>query len=226
MTLFRISRLLCFILLATAPCGKLFAWGNDTLVPEGQNSLQMLGRVLKSQGQARDDEKVPLDSAQVSVISEQGKMLWTGVTDYKGRLNIKLPLGRKFTMSFTKKGYVKKIISVDTHVSSDSKKRDYDFTYDIDIFESIAGLDVSVLNEPVAKISYKPFDKIFSYDVVYTTKVNSGLQKMYREYYNLKRKEDAAKSDSIPPSPVPAKQQGSIKKSVPYGQSTKKHQEV
>lgn len=215
--------LVCFLFLEILPSGNLFAWGNDSLVPEGENSLEMRGRILKSQGQARDAEKVPLDSAQVCVITEAGKTVWRGITDLKGRLNIKLPLGRKFTMSFTKKGYVKKLISIDTHVPEENKK-DCSFTYDIDIFESIAGLDVSILNAPVAKVSYSAPDKTFLYDVVYTTKVNSGLQKMYREYYALRKKEiqDAAATDSVMSKPIQIKSSGS-KESVPYGKNTKPH---
>ncbi len=217
----RFFSLFFFLSLAILPSGKLLAWGNDSLVPEGQNSLEMRGRILKSQGQSKDAEKVPLDSAQISVITEAGKIVWKGITDSKGRLNIKLPLGRKFTMSFTKKGYVKKYISIDTHVPEDNKK-DFNFTYDIDIFESIAGLDVSVLDEPVAKVSYSALDKTFLYDVVYTTKVNSGLQKMYREYYALKKLEiksavDSAASKSIPVKPAEQK------KPAPLSQDSKFH---
>lgn len=217
---FTISKLFCLLLLAFMPAGTLLAWGNDTLVPEGQNSLEMRGRVLKSLGQARDDHKIPLDSAFVSVMNEDGKTVWSGLTDSKGRLNIRLPFGKKFTMSFTKKGFVRKTISVDTHVSGDNKKN-YEFTYDIDIFEKVEGLDVSVLDSPVAKIAYKPYDKTFTYDVAYTNKINAGLLKMYREYYALKKKEEIiAASDSISSKPVPAKSAGT-KKSVPYGQSGK-----
>jgi hypothetical protein len=184
-------RLICLLVIAAMPVCNLFAWGNDSLVPEGQNYLEMRGRILESQGQQRADEKVPLDSALVAVISEAGKTIWHGITDSKGRLNIRLPLGKKFSMSFTKKGYIKKSISVDTHINGESKenKKNFEFTYDIDIFEKVEGLDVTVLNAPVAKIEYKPFDKAFIYDVEYTNKVNAGLQKMYREYYTLKRKE-------------------------------------
>lgn len=201
------------MILANLPSGSLLAWGNDSLVPEGQNSLEMRGRILKSKGQAKDSEKVPLDSAQVAVINEAGITLWHGITDAKGRLNIKLPFGKKFTMSFTKTGYVKKLISIDTHVPAENKK-DFNFTYDIDIFEQIEGLDVTILNEPVAKVTYNVVDKIFSYDWIYTTKVNSGLQKMYREYYALKKLEKESAADSAASKSIPVKQPGQ-KKSIP-----------
>lgn len=215
----RILKFICLLIIAALPYANVFAWGNDTLVPEGQNYLEMRGRILKSEGQQRNDEKGPLDSAIVSVINEGGKTIWSGLTDSKGRMNIRLPLGRKFTMAFTKKGFVKKSISVDTHVTNDVKKN-FDFTYDIDIFESVNGLDVSVLDSPVAKIAFKPFDKSFIYDIAYTNKVNAGLQKMYREYYEIKRKEDKLNAaDSI--GTKPPDKSGASKKSVQYGRTTK-----
>ncbi|MDQ3109010.1 MAG: carboxypeptidase-like regulatory domain-containing protein [Bacteroidota bacterium] len=206
--------------IAASPVCNLFAWGNDTLVPVGQNYLEMRGRILKSEGQQRDESKNPLDSAVVSVVNEGGKTIWSGFTDAKGRLNIRLPLGKKFTMYFNKKGFVKKFISVDTHVTGDPKKN-FDFTYDIDIFEKVDGLDVTVLDSPVAKIAYKPYDKTFTYDAAYTNKVNAGLQKMYHEYYALKKKEaQLAVSDSTATIPSGTKPAGA-KKSIPYGQGKK-----
>ncbi len=211
------------LLLSWISTDTLCAGGVDTLIQYGQNALTMHGRVYRSQGQQREGEKMPLDSAIVSVVNEGGKTIWYGFTDSKGRLNIKLPLGKKFTMSFSKKGFVKKFFNVDTHVNQDDKK-DFDFTYDIDIFEAVNGLDVSVLNSPVAKVVYKSFDKTFTYDVAYTNKTNAGLQKMYREYYALKKKEsnyNAADSAGTKPATINS---NGPKKSVPYGQGKKPHQ--
>jgi hypothetical protein len=194
----------------------------DTLIGDGDNYLEMRGKVFKSEGQQRDDDKVGLDSADVRVTNEAGKEVLFGLTDSKGRLAFRLPLGRKFTLHITKKGFVNKMILVDTHVAIEDRK-DFTFTFDIDIFEKVDGLDVSVLNQPVAKVSFRALDKTFTYDAAYTNKVNSGLQKMYREYYNLKKKENAVNaSDSISSKPTSVKAEG-IKKSVPYGRNTKPH---
>ncbi len=213
------SKLFFLLILAAGPCTNLFSWVNDSLVPTGQNYLEIRGRILKSEGQQHADEKQPLDSTIVSVINEGGKTVWCGITDSKGRLNIRLPLDRKFTVSFTKKGFVKKSISIDSHVSKDAKKN-FDFTYDIDIFESVNGLDVSVLDLPVAKIVFKTYDKSFTYDASYTNKVNAGLQKMYHEYYVIKRKEEQInRTDSIVSKPTA--KSSPPKKSTPYGQGKK-----
>lgn len=175
----------------------LHASRHDTLVRDAAFYLEMRGRVLESHGQ-NDDEKRGLDSAQYTVFNENDQPVLSGYSDSKGKLSFKLPLDRKFTLHITRKGFVRKMIIVDTHVPKEAHKVLY-FSFDVDIFEQISGLDVSVLEKPVARVAYKPADKIFSYDIAYTNKVNAALQKMYREYYALRRKEDKAeKSDSVP----------------------------
>lgn len=195
----------------------LFASAADTLVGNSEFYLEMKGRVLESHGQS-DDEKESLDSAAFSILNESSVIILSGYSDSKGRLAFKLPLGRKFTLTFTKKGFVRKMIIVDTHVPADARKA-FVFAFDVDIFELIKGLDVSVLEKPVARVAFKPTEKIFTYDIGYTNKINAALQKMYRDYYALRRKEDmASQSDSIPA----AKKPGAKKmKSEPYGNDSR-----
>jgi hypothetical protein len=192
----------------------------DSLIGDGDHFLEMRGKVFKSMGQQRDEDKKGLDSAEIRVTNEVGKEVIFGLTDEKGRLAFRLPLGRRFTINISKKGYVKKMISVDTHVPPDLDK-DFTFTFDIDIFEKVSGLDVSVLDQPVAKVSFRITDKNFSYDAAYTNKVNAGLQKMYREYYNLEKKTQA--NDTLISKSGNTKSD-TTKKTAPYNQTTKPHQ--
>lgn len=202
-------------------CGnRCVANSADTLVPDGANYLEMRGKVLRSEGQQRDDEKVLLDSAEIHVTNESGKEVFLGLTDSKGKLSFRLPLYRKFTVAISKKGFVQKKIFVDTHLPA-SEAKNYVFAFDADIFEKVEGLDVSILDQPVAKISFRLLEKSFTYDAAYTNKINSGLQKMYREYYALKKNESAA-NDSVPSKPITVKSSGTSK-SVPYGKGTKPH---
>jgi hypothetical protein len=211
----RLQRLLVLLIFLSAGF-PLFAQ-QDTLTGDEEFYLEMRGRVLESKGQQHDEDKKGLDSAEVTVLNERNVQVLFGLTDEKGRLAFRLPLGRKFMIRITKKGFVQKMISVDTYVPAENRKV-FVFTFDIDIFEQIAGLDVSVLKQPVARVAYKMIDKNFSYDSAYTNKVNAGLQKMYREYYALKRKENQA-ADSIH-APVQKVPSGTKKKGA--GEAVKK----
>jgi hypothetical protein len=176
----------------------------DTLLGDSEYYLELRGKILEWRGEQRDEDKQSLDSAEVNVINQAGIVCLTGLSDDKGRLVFRLPLNRSFTMSITKKGFVKKLIRVDTYVPKEDIKS-YTFTFNVDIFEKIEKLDVSVLERPISRIRFRSLIQAFDYDKEYTAKVNGDLQKMYNEYYSLKRAEqrqkvaeqEAARRDSI-----------------------------
>ncbi|MBI3509161.1 MAG: hypothetical protein HY064_00755 [Bacteroidetes bacterium] len=207
--------ILCPVILFSVFTAK----AGDTLVKNGSDFLELKGKVLLSQGQQRDEDKTVLDSAVISVKNESGLIVLSQLSDVKGKVDLRLPLNRKFTVSITKPGFICKIISVDTKVGK-AFIQNYSFAFDVDIFEKVDGLDVSVLDQPVAKISFNSISHEFSYDIAYTSKVNAGLQKMYREYYVLKRREIVL-NDSVPSSKPTASRSAGTKKSVPYGKNNK-----
>jgi hypothetical protein len=146
--------------------------------------LELKGNVRQSKG-ALKDEIVPLDSALITIYSGNIPMseIWT---NKKGRCVFKLSLDKTYMIEVTKKGFITKIFEVNTKVPFD-KKDSYSFSFDIDIFEDIKGLDVSVLKKPVAKVSYNMIMEQFAYDVNYTSRINSDLKKMYKNYYLLQK---------------------------------------
>jgi hypothetical protein len=188
-------KILSVFILLTAFSHKASASLTDTiLVKSGDPYLEMKGKVLEFKGEISITDQKPLDSAIVTVKDEFGKDLLKRISDSKGRVPaFRLPLGKKFMIHITKDGFVNKIISVDSRVMGAEQKKEYNFYFDIDIFEKVEGLDVSILNKPVAKVAYKVRDKDFSYDTGYTSKVNAGLKKMYQDYYILIEEEKKKK---------------------------------
>ncbi|MGL5890191.1 MAG: hypothetical protein ACRC3B_09915 [Bacteroidia bacterium] len=183
----------------------------DTLLGDSEYYLELRGKILEWKGEQRDEDKQSLDSAEINVINQAGIVCLTGLSDDKGRLVFRLPLNRSFTVSITKSGFVKKLIRVETYVPKEDVNV-YTFTFNVDIFEKIEKLDVTVLDRPISRIRYRPLNKSFDYDKEYTAKVNGDLQKMYNEYYSLKRAEkrqkaaelEAARRDSIRNASKPA----------------------
>lgn len=194
----------------------------DTLIGDSEYYLELRGRILEWKGEQRDEDKQSLDSAEINVINQAGVVCLTGLSDEKGRLVFRLPLNRSFTISITREGYVKKLIRVETYVPKEDLKI-FTFTFNVDIFEKIEKLDVSVLDRPISRIRYRALNKTFDYDKEYTAKVNGDLQKMYSEYYSLKRAEErqkiaereAARRDSIRAANKPASDSASGKQNAP-----------
>ncbi|TND09311.1 MAG: hypothetical protein FD123_1398 [Bacteroidetes bacterium] len=185
------------------------AEAEDSLVGKSKNYLQLQGQVRLSKGDVKAGNPV-LDSAEVSVRNEKGALVLYGITDHKGRLAFRLPLNRQFMIHFTRKGFVEKKILIDTKVPAGTQKA-FDYTFDVDIFPKVKNLDVAVLNNPIAKVNYRAYTKEFTYDATYTNKINSELNKMYREYYAIEKTEadslnrSRAKSRSGVPASAPRK---------------------
>ena len=150
----------------------------------GDYYLEMKGTVRESKGTLKD-EVFPMDSAMITIYL--GEIPYSEIlTNKKGRCTFKLPLDKVFKISVSKKGFVTKYFEVITKVPFD-KKDVYSFSFDIDIFEDIKGLDVTVLKKPVAKVSFNQVMEQFAYDVNYTSKINNELKKMYKNYYLLQQ---------------------------------------
>ena len=157
----------------------------DSLMLDNPKYYLMLDGMVYQSAVSENGKQKSLDSVISRVLNETD---FTMAQRYskKGRCAVKLPLGKKYTIEFSKKGYVSKIIDVnaivpryDTFVSV--------FPFDIDLFREEEGLDVAVLNEPIAKITFNNFNKTFDYDYNYTVKINNNIKKLYSEYYRLQK---------------------------------------
>lgn len=185
------SRLAAFILWML--CGAMNAFAasprdsivQDSLVGDKFYYLELKGTIRHLTGENKD-EAIALDSAVIKVYNERNMLVAQFLTSKKGRCNFKLPLNRRFIVEVSKRGYVSKKLEVNTKVPPE-KKFAYVFPFSLDIFEDVPGLDVSILNKPIARVSYLFTISQFDYDNVYTSKINTDLKKMYKEYYQLQK---------------------------------------
>jgi hypothetical protein len=152
--------------------------------------LQINSLIKDSKGPDKADEKVVVKGAVIKVINSNNYLIGSYFTDKKGKSSFQLPLDKKFKIIIQKKGYVSKIVEVNTEVPKDVNNA-FIFGVDVALFAEVKNLNTDVLLKPVAKIKYDKMSKEFNYDVAYTHKVNGELKKMYKEYYTLKKnKED------------------------------------
>lgn len=142
-------------------------------------------RLLKN-AMANSGDNPWLDSAIVTVYMNNA-VYSTNLTTKRGKCSFKLSLDRQYLIEISKPGFVSKRFEINTKVPAD-KKDVFDFDFDMDIFEKIEGLDVSVLDKPIAKVLFDPPNNQFIYDAAYTNRINSDIQLMYRNYYILSKK--------------------------------------
>ncbi len=162
--------------------------------------LEVKATVRQSKGDEKDDQATPLDSVLITIFNGDIPMseLWT---NKKGKCSFKLALNKNLRVQISKKGFVSKSIAVNTKIP-ESKKDAFTFNCDVDIFEEIKNLDVTILNSPIARITYSPSLEGFQYDINYTNKINLELKKMYKKYYALQaaQKDTTLENNSkVPP---------------------------
>lgn len=161
--------------------------------------LELRATVRQSKGEEKDAEAKHLDSVLITIYNGDIPLSETW-TNKKGKCSFKLPLDKNLKIQVTKKGFVTKFIAINTKVPV-ANRDIFNFSCDVDIFEEIAGLDVTILNSPIARITYSPSLETFQYDMGYTNKVNVELKKMYKKYYKLQEEQkDSLSTTSITPS--------------------------
>lgn len=157
--------------------------------------LEMRGTVRESK--ISDVETIkPIDSALITITGFCYQQIYT---NKKGKCSFRLPLNKPYKIEISKKGFVTKILEVNT--KAPSSNINYGFSFDIDMLENINRLDVSVLKKPIAKVRYDNVKEHFEYDEGYTSRINFELKKMYKNYYALQKIQDF-KNNSTPAQPV------------------------
>ncbi len=141
----------------------------------------MKGRVLLG--------KRPLPQAWIKIYSDSSSTLVQKVqADNEGYVAFQIPISKFYTLKISKPGFVTKVVTIDANMPKSSQNGDYFFEFSTDLFESIEGLDVALLRQPVAKIFFNTFTKKFDYDFNYTAKINNELKELYSNYKLQKKK--------------------------------------
>jgi hypothetical protein len=147
-----------------------------------KNCLEMQG-IVKQSGSDEYSSEYVLDSAVVSVFNETKKTTDSSFSDKEGKCNINLPLNNEYMIRITKKGFLTKILKIDTRIKRHKKHR-YVFPFDIDLFRKIEGVDVSyLLKDPIACVHFNSNEKYFDYNYNHTNLVNEKIRKVYADYY-------------------------------------------
>src|ERR1035437_5175837 len=148
--------------------------------------LDMLGNAKQAKEWELGDLK-NLDSALFTVYDDRQVVIGSYYSNRAGMCALKFRINRMFDVKVSKKGWITKIIKVDTRVPAE-KLRKYSLPFEIDLFEDVPDLDASVLKEPIAYVVFNNYLNCFDYNFVYTDEVNARLQKLYTDYYRLRAK--------------------------------------
>lgn len=150
--------------------------------------LEMKGTIKPAEYKDCEKQK-NIDSAEVSVFNLEDKLFEKVYSNDIGECYLKIPLNEQFIVKISKKGWVTKIINIDTRLSQDKFKK-YHMLFEVEMFEEINDLNTPILNHPIANVFFNEYLKKFDYGFRYTTGVNKKIEKIYLNYYNQHKKSD------------------------------------
>lgn len=155
----------------------------------------LLFLVVAYQAQSQDANNLALDAtvkdqAGGKLTSVDVTLLQDGVlvnrvkTGKNGRFDLLLDFDHEYIIEASKPGYISKKMYVNTrNVPEDEQLWGYEYGgFAIDLFQSIEGVDFSILEKPVAKIYYDPNLQNFDYDKMYTKQIKAELDALIADY--------------------------------------------
>ena len=119
-------------------------------------------------GRISDEKKIAMRDAIVSV-TRDGKAFTTFPTSFNGSYALYLPMGSEFIITVRKPGYAKKYFTVSTlGVPAESAKRKFSVMIaDLELIETVPGVDYSVFNQPMSKYYFNLKSDNFEFDKKY-----------------------------------------------------------
>lgn len=119
-------------------------------------------------GTISNEHKAAMRDALVSC-TKNGKPFTSFLTSFTGTYYLYLPMGAEYVVTVSKPGFAKKYFIVSTlGVSDESAKKKFSvMVADLELIESVAGVDYSLFNQPMNKYFYNPKIDNFEYDKKY-----------------------------------------------------------
>ncbi|MCK5823229.1 MAG: hypothetical protein KAG95_04440 [Bacteroidales bacterium] len=140
---------------------------------------------LEVKGTAKSERRV-IQKAKVEIYRNSVKVN-TITTNENGKFNFKLDLNKNYIIKFVKKGLVSKKVSFVTIVPKDEIGI-WTYRFSIDLFPMVEGLNISILENPIAKIKYNDAYGEFDFDEEYTQEMLKDIEILLSQYENLKQK--------------------------------------
>ena len=128
-------------------------------------TLDIKGRVKKEETNKRFEG--------VTITVKRNGAVWKTLTSpANGEFDVPLPPDAIYIIEFSKPGHVTKRVEFSTkNVPPEDAKYGFDFPMEMNLFEEIDGLDVSILNQPIATVVFDPESGIMDYDTAYNKSI-------------------------------------------------------
>ncbi len=170
-------------------------WLLVSVIMFGQNEKKVTittGIIIES------DIDIPLAGAQATLF-ENGKSISKTITKADGIVTFTLQPNSEYIIEFSKEKYVSKRVSINTKVPI-YENQQFEIAFSILLFVPCEGLDYSVLQNPVLKVTYNDVKRDFLPDKFYDELMKSKLEQLMnknQECLDAKFKELVRKADRL-----------------------------
>ncbi|MDE5611984.1 MAG: hypothetical protein K2I90_08220, partial [Odoribacter sp.] len=108
------------------------------------------------------------------IVHKNGKKQEEILVNKRGRFDLKLALGADYKMTFSKEGYIPKIVDISTEVPEESIETNPNFPpvkLTINLFPYMENVDLSIFEQPIAILTYNPELDDFTFDREYAERI-------------------------------------------------------
>lgn len=133
-----------------------------------------------------------LDGITVTVFKD-GAKLSSVVTSANGKYEFNLDYGYEYKLLFDKPGMVGKNVTINTRgIPEEDRIGGLAMNVEMTLFQDIAGIDYSILQQPIGKSKYDPATNMLAWDLEYTEQMRAELNRLQKEYDDKKKREASA----------------------------------
>jgi hypothetical protein len=150
-----------------------------------QWTLDVVGSVKKEETNKRFEG--------VTITIKKNGAVWKTLTsEATGKFQAALEPDGVYLIEFSRPGHVSKRIEFSTkNVPPDDAKYGFEFPMEMNLFEKMDGLDVSILNKPIAKVAFNPATGYMDYDPEYTKSIKAELDRLKAELAERLKNQEA-----------------------------------
>ncbi|KJS06269.1 MAG: hypothetical protein VR77_05565, partial [Flavobacteriales bacterium BRH_c54] len=131
----------------------------------------------------------------VTITIKRNGAVWKTInTPANGEFVLELPPDAVYLVEFSKPGFTGKKIEFSTkNVPPEDAKYGFEFPMEMNLFEEVEGLDVSILDKPIAKVAFDPAYGYMDYDPNYTKSIQKELEQLKKDHEQKRKEQEAAR---------------------------------
>jgi hypothetical protein len=153
---------------------------------------------IKSDDVIRDSKtENKLDGVQI-VVFENGVQKALQDAGNTGKFDFTLPLGYTYELEFSKRGYVSKILSINTeNIPPADRAGGFTIEMSVTLFTYVKGFNTAIMKDPMAKASFEPQISSISFDYNYTASMQRKIDAEFKRLEELKKAQCANSPDFV-----------------------------